>query len=143
MGTTTTTRRNTNTNKNTRLHSKLDPKRAKRMSRSGKMIVEIETLPFPEGNSRNKYHNVEEAISIVEKSGLKYEVSPLCTTLEGSPDEVWSVLRRMHEATLQAGAEKVHTNIKLCQAAQDSKYNEDNIESLTRKYRGQTKPTGM
>merc|ERR1711879_517920 len=61
------------TNKNTRLHSKLDPKRAKRMSRSGKMIVEIETLPFPEGNSRNKYHNVEEAISIVEKSGLKYE----------------------------------------------------------------------
>merc|ERR1711974_485764 len=94
MGTTTTTRRNTNTNKNTRLHSKLDPKRSKRMSRSGKMIVEIETLPFPEGNSRNKYHNVEEAISIVEKSGLKYEVSPLCTTLEGSPDEVWSVLRR-------------------------------------------------
>jgi len=61
----------------------------------------------------------------------------------GNPDEVWSVLRRMHEATLQAGAEKVHTNIKLCQAAQDSKYNEDNIESLTRKYRGQTKPTGM
>ena len=48
------------------------------------MIVEIETLPFPEGNSRNKYHNVEEAISIVEKSGLKYEVSPLCTTLEGT-----------------------------------------------------------
>merc|ERR1711939_771884 len=126
--TTTTTRRNTNT---------------KTMSHGGKMIVEIETLPFPEGNARNRYHNVEEAISIVEKSGLKYEVSPLCTTLEGSPDEVWGVLRRMHEATLQAGAEKVHTNIKLCQAAQDSKYNEDNIESLTRKYRGQTKPTGM
>jgi uncharacterized protein YqgV (UPF0045/DUF77 family) len=54
------------------------------MSRGGKMIVEIETLPFPEGNSRNKYHNVEEAISIVEKSGLKYEVSPLGTTLEGT-----------------------------------------------------------
>ena len=49
----------------------------------GKMIVEIETLPFPEGNSRNKYYNVEEAISIVEKSGLKYEVNPLSTTLEG------------------------------------------------------------
>jgi len=113
------------------------------MSHGGKMIVEIETLPFPEGNARNKYHNVEEAISIVEKSGLKYEVSPLCTTLEGSPDEVWSLLRRMHEATLQAGAEKVHTNIKLCQAAQDTKYSEDNIESLTRKYRGQTRPTGM
>jgi uncharacterized protein YqgV (UPF0045/DUF77 family) len=107
------------------------------------MIVEIETLPYPEGNARNKYHNVEEAISIVEKSGLKHEVSPLCTTMEGSADEVWSVLRRMHEATLQAGAEKVHTNIKLCQAAQDSKYDEDTIESLTRKYRGQTKPTGM
>jgi uncharacterized protein YqgV (UPF0045/DUF77 family) len=49
----------------------------------------------------------------------------------------------MHEATLKAGAEKVHTNIKLCQAAQDSKYHEDTIESLTRKYRGQTRPTGM
>jgi hypothetical protein len=56
----------------------------KKMSRGGKMIVEIETLPYPEGNARNKYHNVEEAISIVEKSGLKYEVSPLCTTMEGA-----------------------------------------------------------
>jgi uncharacterized protein YqgV (UPF0045/DUF77 family) len=113
------------------------------MSGGGKMIVEIETLPYPEGNARNRYHVIEEAINIAEQSGLKYEVSPLSTTLEGSPDQVWSVLRQMHEATLKAGAEKVHTNIKLCQARQDSKYNEDDIESLTRKYRGQTKAMGM
>jgi len=107
------------------------------------LIVEIETLPSPEGTSHNKYHFVEEAISLVEKSGLKYEVGPLGTTIEGNPDEVWSLLRRMHEASIRAGAEKVHTNIKLCEAVRDSKYHEDTMESLTRKFRGQTKPTGM
>lgn len=49
----------------------------------------------------------------------------------------------MHEASIRAGAEKVHTNIKLCEAVRDSKYHEDTMESLTRKFRGQTKPTGM
>ena len=64
------------------------------------MIIEIQCLPNPPGTSTNRWAHVEAAIAIIEQSGLRYEVGPLGTSVEGEPDEIWPLLRRVHEATL-------------------------------------------
>lgn len=96
------------------------------------MIVEIQCLPTPAGTEESRYAHIEAAIAVVQGSGLKYEVSPLGTSLEGEPDAVWAVVRRAHEACLQAGATNVVSIIKV---AQSTRADGPTMTSLTSKFR--------
>lgn len=96
------------------------------------MIAEIHCSPNPPGNESSQYEHVEAAIAHAQKSGLKYEVGALGTTIEGSPDEVWPLLRRMHEATLESGATSIITNIRFGQRAGDD---EPRMDALVAKFR--------
>jgi len=80
------------------------------------MIAEIQCLPEPVGVPGQDYRNVDAAIAVIAASGLDHEVGALGTTLQGQPDQVWDVLRRAHEATLQAGARTVVSVIKVVSA---------------------------
>jgi uncharacterized protein YqgV (UPF0045/DUF77 family) len=79
------------------------------------MIVEIQVLPSPSGTPERRFAHVDAAIEAIVGSGLAHEVGALGTTVEGPPDEVWALLRRVHEATLAAGATSCVTNIKVAQ----------------------------
>jgi uncharacterized protein YqgV (UPF0045/DUF77 family) len=80
------------------------------------MIVEIQCLPTPAGTSDRRYAHVEAAIAHIQQSGVRYEVGALGTTLEGDPDQVWPLLRTVHEACLQSGADSVITVVKVAEA---------------------------
>ena len=82
-----------------------------------RMIVDIEVVPQPLGTATNPYAHVEAAIALAQASGLHYEVNALGTTIEGPPDELWPLLRRMHESCLESGAEHVITVLKIAQHA--------------------------
>ena len=97
------------------------------------MIVEIQVLPHPPGTPENRFANVDAAIAVIQQSGLRYEVGALGTTIEGEPDDVWPLLRRVHEAALQAGAEGLVTILKLEQTAPQA--TQLTIDSLTGKFR--------
>ncbi|MFW7413526.1 thiamine-binding protein [Demequina sp. SO4-18] len=84
------------------------------------MIAEIQVLPRPVGTPDDRYAHVDAAIATVKASGLSYEVGAMGTTLEGSPDEVWALLRQVHESTLAAGAEGCMSMIKVSGGAGDS-----------------------
>ena len=96
------------------------------------MIVEIECLPTPPGTDASPYAHVEAAIAVIQESGLKYEVSALGSTFEGEPDELWPVVRRVHEACLAAGARSVVSVIKVAQSAA---IEGPSMQSLTAKFR--------
>lgn len=96
------------------------------------MIVEIECLPTPPGTEDSRYAHVEAAIAVIQESGLKYEVSALGTTFEGEPDDLWPVVRRVHEACLESGANSVVTIIKVAQSA---RVDGPTMQSLTSKFR--------
>ncbi len=96
------------------------------------MIVEIECLATPPGTEQDRYKHIEAAIAVVQRSGLRYEVEALGTTVEGEPDAVWALLRAVHEATLDAGANSVVSVIKAYQAAGDGG---QTIDGLTGKFR--------
>lgn len=81
------------------------------------MIIEIECIPQPLGSADAPYANVDAAIRVIQAAGLAHEVGALGTTVEGEPDQVWPLLRRVHEACLEAGAEGVVSVIKVSQAA--------------------------
>ena len=83
------------------------------------MIVEIECLPTPPGTAEVQFEHVESAIAVIQQSGLKYEVGALGSTVEGDPDELWPLLRRVHEACLESGAESLVSIIKVGQRAVD------------------------
>jgi uncharacterized protein YqgV (UPF0045/DUF77 family) len=79
------------------------------------MLVEIQVLPSPAGTPTDSYSHVDAAIAAIAASGVRYEVGALGTTIEGTPDELWPVLRAAHEATLGAGAVQVVTVIKVAE----------------------------
>lgn len=81
------------------------------------MIMEIECLANPPGVPEDRYRHVEAAIAVIEASGLAYEVDALGTTVEGEPDELWPLLRAVHEACLEAGADSLVTVVKAAQTS--------------------------
>ena len=97
------------------------------------MITEIQCLPRPTGTDDDRYAHVHAAIELIETSGLTYEVGALGTTIEGEPDQVWPLLRRVHEACLSAGADSVITVIKVAQTAIAD--DAPTISGLTKRYR--------
>lgn len=84
------------------------------------MLAEIQVVPRPAGTPQDRFAYVDAAIAVIRSAGLVHEVHALGTVVEGPPDEVWTLLRRVHEATLTAGADSTATVIKLSEAAGDA-----------------------
>jgi uncharacterized protein YqgV (UPF0045/DUF77 family) len=74
-----------------------------------------------------------DCIALAQSSGLHYEVNALGTTIEGPPDDVWSLIRGMHESCLESGAELVVTVLKIAQHADTAA--EPTMDGLTGKFR--------
>lgn len=79
------------------------------------MLAEIQVSPRPYGTDEVPYANVHPALQAIKDSGLRHEVHGLGTVVEGDPDEVWALLRRVHEACLEAGADANASYIKVHQ----------------------------
>lgn len=96
------------------------------------MIVEIQCIPSPTGDDTDRYANVHAAIEVISASGLAYEVGPLGTSIEGDPDKVWPLLRRIHEATMVNGATGCISVVKI---AEQRRSDAPTMTSLTDRYR--------
>ncbi|MGI6209202.1 MAG: thiamine-binding protein [Anaerolineae bacterium] len=79
-----------------------------------KVVMGIQVIP----QADNVYDVVDRAIDVIEASGLRYEVTPMETVVEGELDELLEVAKRAHRATLEAGARSVITHIKLAEQGQ-------------------------
>lgn len=81
------------------------------------VIAEIQVLPRPAGTAEDRYKYVDAAIAVIQASGLRYEVHGMGTVVEGPPGKVWPLLQAVHQATLEAGAERTLSIIKVSGAA--------------------------
>lgn len=84
------------------------------------MLAEIRVAPRPAGVEGDRYAHVDAAIAVIATSGVPYEVHALGTVVEGPPDQVWPLLRAVHEATLAAGAEATTTTMTVSEASNDA-----------------------
>lgn len=92
-------------------------------------LVSIQIIPKLE-NSRESYSYVDAAIAVIEDSGVKYQVNPLETTMEGELSELLVIVQTMNEKMISMGAINVISQVKIV-------YQPDGIkgETLTEKYR--------
>jgi uncharacterized protein (TIGR00106 family) len=98
------------------------------MTKKRTMNVGVQVLPLVE---KNVYQVVDKAIEAIQASGVKYEVGPLETTLEGDDlDQLIEVAKAAHRACFTAGAGRVVTIIKIAEALEGT-----TIEQKTAKYR--------
>lgn len=96
------------------------------------VIAEIQVIPRPAGTAERQYKHVDAAIAVIQASGLKYEVHGMGTVVEGPPEKVWPLLQAVHQATLEAGAERTLSVIKVSSGAQAGG---PRVEDLVRKFR--------
>ena len=71
--------------------------------------VSIQVLPLTD----DVIPIVDHAISVIADSGVKYEVGPMETVMEGELDELLTVAKNAHLACFEAGADQVMTIIKI------------------------------
>ena len=96
------------------------------------MIAEIQVSPRPAGTADNVYKHVDAAIAVIQASGLHYEVHAMGTVVEGPPEKIWPLLQAVHQATLEAGAERTLSIIKVSSSAQAGG---PRVDDLVRKFR--------
>lgn len=62
---------------------------------------------------KHPYKWVDEAIAIIQQSGIKYEVGPFATVMEGTYDEVMKVIHDMNEYLYKRNCAEWISNIQL------------------------------
>ena len=71
----------------------------------------IQLLPIVQ--DRHPYDWVDEAIAIIQQSGIKHEVGPFATTLEGRYAEVMEVIHKVNEHLVQKGCVEWITSLQI------------------------------
>lgn len=89
--------------------------------------ISVQVLPLTE----NALPQVDRAIEAIIASGLRYQVGPLETTIEGPFEAAWEAAKAAHLACIEAGAKHVVTLIKVADGAAGGM----TIEEKTAKYR--------
>lgn len=92
-------------------------------------LISIQIIPKTK-NGEDVIPYVDEAIKIIEESGVKYQVSPLETTMEGDLHELMNIVGKMNERMIEIGSKNVISQVKIL-------YQPTGIEmgQLTEKYR--------
>ncbi|MFI5155638.1 MAG: MTH1187 family thiamine-binding protein [Chitinophagales bacterium] len=71
----------------------------------------IQILPIAQ--DRHPYEWVDEAVAVIQQSGIKYEVGPFATVLEGRYDQVMKLIDEINQRLLQRGCAEWISNIQI------------------------------
>ncbi|PNU19053.1 hypothetical protein C2E25_14330 [Geothermobacter hydrogeniphilus] len=75
-------------------------------------IVEVSIAPLGTAHPSVSAY-VAACLRILRDSGLKHQLNPMGTVIEGDLDAILAVIARMHEAPFAKGASRVSTLIKI------------------------------
>lgn len=76
-------------------------------------IINASIQILPLAQDRHPYLWVDEAIAIIEASGVKYEVGAFATVLEGTHDAVMQVIKDIQEHLYQKGCAEWIINVQM------------------------------
>ncbi len=71
------------------------------------MLFDFSIIPI--GGDAHTSEELAEALKIVHESGLRYQLTPSGTCIEGEWDEVMKVIRQCHDAVRKSSAHVVTT----------------------------------
>ncbi len=73
------------------------------------VTVAVEVIPLCD----DPYPVVDRAIAAIKATGIKHQVCPMETVMEGTLDECLSAARAAHDACMDAGVPKALTIVKI------------------------------
>lgn len=76
-------------------------------------IVNASIQILPVVNDKHPYGWVDEAIAVIEDSGIKYEVGPFATVLEGTYEEVMKVINNVNEYLYSKGCDEWISHVQV------------------------------
>jgi uncharacterized protein YqgV (UPF0045/DUF77 family) len=79
------------------------------MDANRSVVVSVQVVPLCD----DPYPVVDRAIAAIQASGVRYQVCPMETVLEGTLDACLAAARAAHEACFVAGAQRAVTYIKI------------------------------
>jgi len=68
---------------------------------------------LPQSKDKSIYEMVDEAIDEIKNSGLRFQVCPFETVVEGEYNKVISLIEKVKDRCFKAGAEDLIINIKI------------------------------
>jgi uncharacterized protein (TIGR00106 family) len=74
------------------------------------MIAQFKMVPIGKGESLSSY--VAECVSIVQNSGIRYQLTPMSTIVEGEYAEVMDVIKSCHDRMLEL-SDRVSISIEI------------------------------
>ena len=93
------------------------------------VVVELNIVPLGEGVSVSK--RLAYAIKALEKKGVKYTLTPMCTVFEvETVREAFETALAAHQAVLESGAKRVITTVKVDDRRDIKRSMEEKIRSL-------------
>lgn len=66
------------------------------------MLVELSIVPLDHGLHMKA--EIARVIDLIDQSGINYQLTAMGTLLEGSPDQIWTMLRQCHETIAQTSS---------------------------------------
>ncbi len=75
--------------------------------------VNIAVQVLPVAKDKDSYALVDEAIKIIENSGVKYVVTPFETVMEGKYDQLMEIVKQVQNACYLSGTEKLMCYTKI------------------------------
>ncbi len=95
-------------------------------------MAEVTVVPMGTGTpSLSAY--VAEVLKLVKESGIKYQLTPMGTILEGDLDEIFALVRRMHEVPFSDEIKRVVTTLKIDDRRDKPLTMESKVEAVTSK----------
>jgi uncharacterized protein (TIGR00106 family) len=84
-----------------------------------KNTVNIALQILPSSKTIHPYSLVDKAIEVISNSGLRYQVTPFETVMEGNYDEIMEIIKKAQQACYEAGADSLMTYVKIQTSKQD------------------------
>ncbi len=92
--------------------------------------INVAIQVLPKSTTREAYDLVDDAIKVISLSGLKYQVCPFETAIEGPYDEIMELIEKIQSVCFQKGADELLVYVKI-QNRKDSKVT---MEEKMKKY---------
>ena len=96
-----------------------------------KNYVNIALQIIPKSKTKEAYDIVDDAIKLIQDSGLKYLVCPFETAIEGPYNEIMNLVENVQETCFNSGAEELLVYIKI----QNRKGSAVTIDEKMKKYK--------
>ncbi len=75
-----------------------------------KINLSLQVVPI---NTEQAYPIIDSAIEVIQQSGVRHEVQPFATLLEGDWDTLIATLAKAKDAALTVGAEELLLNVQI------------------------------